>query len=340
MSEGWALEKNKDLIGLNTFGISSIASEYAEFSIVEDLLSSLDSQLPIFILGGGSNLLLSEQLEYRVLRNCIGGIEIVDVSGDETILAVGGGVNWHNLVTWSVDNDLGGLENLALIPGTVGAAPIQNIGAYGVELKDVFHGLQAIELTTGQMSELDSEDCQFGYRTSIFKNQYRGQYCITKVFLKLKSNKAHIPNTSYRALENYLADQKIKSVEISDVFDAVIKIRRSKLPDPKELGNSGSFFKNAVVNRAELESLKSKYSDLVYYSNDNDLYKVPTGWLIEKVGWKGKRIGPVGCYEKQSLVLVNHGGATSTNILDLAHTIIRDVENEFGIKIEPEVNIL
>ena len=334
------IHQDYDLRHLNTFGVSSIASEYAEFASVEDLRRLLDSKLPIFILGGGSNLLLPESLRRRVLRNQIKGIEVIDDGISNVLVKVGGGVVWHELVSWAINEDLGGIENLALIPGTVGAAPIQNIGAYGVELQDVFQELNAFDMSTGECFGLNKADCEFGYRDSIFKNRMKGKSCILDVTIKLTKSGFHDLRTAYSSLEHKLSSEPSTQITIKNIFDAVVSVRQSKLPDPKTIGNSGSFFKNSIVDETAFVRLKKAYNDLVYYSNSDGTYKIPTGWLIEKVGWKGKRLGNAGCYEKQALVLVNLGGATSSEIMTLANTITKDVFEEFGISITPEVNLL
>lgn len=332
--------KDKDLKALNTFGVSSIAKEFVQVNSEAELLEVLDSKLPIYPLGGGSNLLLPEVMNYRVIHNVIDGLDIIDESEETVVLRVGGGMNWHELVTQSVENGWGGIENLALIPGTVGAAPIQNIGAYGVELKDVFVHLEAIEIQTGHKHVFTKADCQFGYRDSIFKNSVRGQFFITYVILKLVKSEYYTTNAEYRSLKDYLVGKELVAPSIQDVFHSVIEIRQSKLPDPQVIGNSGSFFKNAIISIYQLESIQRDYPDVVFYPVDENTVKVPTGWLIERAGWKGRKIGNVGCYEKQALVLVNHGGGTSTEIHDLSNQIIRDVKIKFDIDIVPEVNVL
>lgn len=334
------LIKNKDLIDHNTFGISSIVAEYFEVNSGDVLSEAIDSPLPIFILGGGSNILLPEKLDRRVIHNRIEGIELIDETDDHVVVRIGGGMEWHQFVGWAVDRDLGGVENLALIPGTVGAAPIQNIGAYGIELKETFVKLTAIDMSSGQKLEYGLEECRFGYRDSVFKNRLKGAVFISYVTLRLTKANHHQPDLSYRSLREYLISSGNEEPSIREVFDAVIAIRRSKLPAPDQLGNSGSFFKNAIVPKEKWEELKINYHDLVYFKNIDGTYKIPTGWLIEKCGWKGKRTGNVGCYEKQALVLVNYGGATASEVRDLAQRIQNDVMNEFGIRIEPEVNVI
>jgi UDP-N-acetylmuramate dehydrogenase len=330
---------NFDLQNQNTFGISCIAQEVVFLDEVSDISSALEHD-KVFVLGGGSNILLPSELERRVVLNRLPGIEVVDRSGNDVLIKVGGGETWHDVVLWAVEKGYGGIENLALIPGTAGAAPIQNIGAYGVELKDVFHALNAVELSNGGLHHFSREDCRFGYRMSTFKEEWKGRLLITEVFMKLSADPNYIPDTSYRSLADWMIEQEMNREDISQVCQAVIQVRRSKLPDPKVLGNSGSFFKNSIIDGAKLEELRSRYDDLVYYPGDDDMYKVPTGWLIEKCGWKGKRIGNVGVYEKQALVLVHHGGGRAEDLQLLADEIIKSVDSEFGITITPEVNII
>lgn len=332
--------ENFDLKAYNTFGISSVAAQYAEVDSYDTLVAALDQASNVFILGGGSNLLLPERIEKCVLRNVIPGIEILDEDDDSTTIRVGGGVVWHELVSWAVDNELGGLENLALIPGTVGAAPIQNIGAYGVELTNVLDSVEFVRLSDGKVSVLNRTECEFGYRDSIFKHSLKDTCFITSVVLKLNQPKTHVLNLEYRSLKEALDSKQLDRVGLRDVFETVIEIRQSKLPDPAVLGNSGSFFKNVEVEGEVLEELLLKNDDLVYYDLGGDKYKIPTGWLIEKTGWKGRRVGAVGCYEKQALVLVNHGGGTSSDIKELAAAIQKDVLEKFNLAITPEVNFV
>jgi len=335
------LQKNVSLQPYNTFGIEARAAAFAKVSSVEELRAVLREnrgQRPIFILGGGSNLLLTQDVPLLVIKNDIKGIKIIEESATSTLVAVGGGENWHEFVLWALRQNLGGVENLSLIPGTVGAAPIQNIGAYGVELQDVFVKLEVVELATGTLKTFYKEDCQFGYRNSIFKNEYKGQFCITKVFLEL--TKEHEINTSYGAIQHMLEERGITDPTIQDISDVVISIRQSKLPDPAELGNSGSFFKNPEIERKQLEQLQKKFPSIVHYDLPDGCVKVPAGWLIEQCGWKGKRIGNTGAHKNQALVLVNYGGASGQEIWHLALKIMQSVKDKFGIQLTPEVNVL
>ncbi len=326
---------------LNTFGIDQKAAYFTKINSVSDLRHAInknDGKYPIFILGGGSNMLLTKDLPHLVVQNDIRGIEIIEESEEEVILSAGGGENWHEFVLWCVNRGYGGVENLSLIPGTVGASPIQNIGAYGVELKDVFVKLYAVELSTGDVQMFSHEDCQFAYRDSIFKNKLKEKYCITKVFFRL--SKKPILNLSYGAIQNILEAQQIKQPTIKDISNTVIAIRQSKLPDPAVLGNSGSFFKNPIIPQAKFEALRLTFPNIVSYELPDGQYKIPAGWLIEQCGWKGKRIGNAGAYAKQALVLVNYGGATGAEVWTLAKKIAASVKNKFGIELITEVNVL
>ena len=333
------VKKKYSLSKLNTFGLSVIAENYAEAHDLDELKLILKSGFkPIHILGGGSNVLLTKNVKGLVLKNEIKGIDIIDETYEQAIVAVGGGELWHELVCWAIKNNLGGIENLSLIPGSVGAAPIQNIGAYGVELKDVFEKLEAVELTTGKLKVFDKNDCRFGYRDSVFKNKLKGKYFITKIFLKL-NKKPHQLNTSYGAIKNILIEKNIENPTILDVSNAVINIRKSKLPDPQKIGNAGSFFKNPEIEMAHFIQLKKKFTDIPKYDLPNGKVKVPAGWLIEKAGWKGKRIGDTGVHKKQALVLVNYGNAKGEEIKKLAADIQESVKNRFNILLVKEVNI-
>jgi len=330
--------KKFQLKKLNTFGIAAEAELFVAVCSLEELREALGRNVsPVHILGGGSNVLLRGNLTGLVIKNEIGGIEVVEESPDSALVAVGGGVNWHELVCWAIGQNLGGIENLSLIPGCAGAAPIQNIGAYGVELKDVFHHLEAVGLTTGEVRIFDHEECRFGYRDSVFKNELKGKYCISKIFLRL--SKIHQLNTSYGDIQRVLAERGIESPTIRDVGEAVTHIRQSKIPDPAEIGNAGSFFKNPEIGPAQFQQLKAAFPGMVHYGLPDGMVKIPAGWLIEQAGWKGKRFGDAGCHAKQALVLVNYGTASGAEILDLSKKIQASVEEKFGILLTPEVNI-
>lgn len=292
----------------------------------------------IFVLGGGSNVLFVHDFDGLVLHINILGKEIVEENEDHIWLNVGAGENWHETVLHCVEKGWGGIENLSLIPGTVGAAPIQNIGAYGVEIQEVFESLEAVELETGKKKTFTKEECRFGYRDSIFKNALKGQYIVTDVTLRLSKHPS--VNTSYGAISRELEKRNISEPTIKDLSDVVIAIRNSKLPNPGDVGNAGSFFKNPIVSKQKFEHLKRKYPSIPGYQLNTIETKVPAGWLIEQAGWKGKVVGNTGTYEQQALVIVNHGGATGQEILELSKKIRASVKNRFGIELAPEVNIV
>jgi UDP-N-acetylmuramate dehydrogenase len=336
------IEFDKSLAPFNTFGLDVKAASFGVVSSEEELVQWLKSWQgePPFILGGGSNLLLTKDFERVVLKNEIKGKRISSFDEDnKVLLTVGGGENWHELVLYSLANGLGGIENLSLIPGTVGAAPIQNIGAYGVELCDVFNHLEAVHLQTGEKRLFNKEECQFAYRNSIFKQELKGQYCITAVGLIL-TRCEHQCSISYGAIQQELALRGVNDPTPKDISDVVISIRSRKLPDPSVLGNSGSFFKNPVVSTDVFDQLLAKYPSMPHYMLGNQQVKIPAGWLIEQAGWKGKRIGDAGTYDKQALVLVNHGHATGKGLWFFAQLLIKAVKAKFGIELRPEVNVL
>lgn len=333
------ISSGKSLRELNTFHIDSVCREYAAFEDVDTLRHLLaEARYPPFILGGGSNILLPDQLDRTVLHNCIPGIAAERRPGGEVWLTAGAGVLWHDLVTWAVSRGWGGLENLALIPGMVGAAPIQNIGAYGVELADVFIGLEALERATGHTRWFDPVECAFGYRDSWFKQAGKEQWVILQIRLRLQETPSlHL---DYGDIRRVLTDKGVPAPGIRDVYEAVLEIRRSKLPDPAQLGNAGSFFKNPLIPDLRVPDLRAQWPDIPCYPASGGQVKVAAGWLIEKAGWKGYRRGDCGVHEKQALVLVNYGKATARDIRNLAGEIIADVDNKFGIHLEPEVNLL
>jgi UDP-N-acetylmuramate dehydrogenase len=324
----------------NTFGLSVKANYYSSFTDVTELKSLL-SNLPaknLMILGGGSNVLFTQNFDGVLLRNEIGGVEKIEETEKHVFLKVGAGVVWHDFVLYSIEQNLGGVENLSLIPGSVGASPMQNIGAYGVEIKDVFHELEAYHIETGEVHTFNNESCQFGYRESVFKRALKNQYVILNVTFKLSKNP--VINTSYGAINDELSAMGVEHPTIKDVSDAVIKIRQSKLPNPAEIGNAGSFFKNPVVANTHVDKLKERHPNMPVYPIDENSSKIPAGWLIEQDGWKGKRFDKYGVHAKQALVLVNYGGASGTDILNLSEQIIQSIEKNFGIKLEREVNIV
>ncbi|MBV6442986.1 MAG: UDP-N-acetylmuramate dehydrogenase [Haliscomenobacteraceae bacterium CHB4] len=334
------IQESVPLLPFNTFGLPARAPNFAEIHSLQDLREALRSGIrPVFVLGGGSNVLFTRDPEGLVLKNSIRGIEVVRRFKNRIWVRIGGGEVWHNFVLWAVQNGYGGVENLSLIPGTAGAAPVQNIGAYGVELKDVFVGLQAVDLATGRLRHFSRKDCRFGYRDSFFKKEGKGKYCITSVTLSLTIQKHRI-NVSYGDILKILEAEGINQPGIADVSRAIIQIRSSKLPDPAKTGNCGSFFKNPETDRTVLERIRLTHPNVPSYELPGGRVKIPAGWLIEQCGWKGKRVGNTGCYEKQALVLVNHGGATGEEVKNLAFAIIGSVEQTFGVRLEPEVNIL
>ncbi len=334
------ISRNHSLKELNAFGVEALAAEFAEVNAVSEIGRLLEqSQLEPWILGGGSNLLLLDDISALVLLNSIKGIEVVEETDTYALVRFGGGEVWHEVVTWAVQHDLGGIENLALIPGSVGAAPIQNIGAYGVELKDVFHELEAYEFATGQVVKFDLDACQFGYRDSLFKREAKGKYFISHVTLRL-SKPPHSLHTAYGAIRSQLQLLDRSEFSIQDVCQAVVDIRSAKLPDPAVIGNSGSFFKNPIISQDQFERLHQVYPEIPSYPAGDGHVKVPAGWLIEKAGWKGRKVGNVGCYKNQALVIVNHGGATGREVWEHAVRVQISVNEQFAIELEPEVNII
>ncbi len=323
---------------MNTFGIAAIAEELVVVRTAAALHGITQLNRPqIQVLGSGSNILLTGDLPGLTIKNEIGGIEIFLENEHDVLVKVGGGVVWHDLVLWAVDQGLGGIENLSLIPGTVGAAPIQNIGAYGVELKDVFHFLDAYDLLTGESLHFDNSHCKFGYRDSIFKQELKGRLCIVDVYFKLQKNPTL--NTSYGDIQRTLQEMGVKSPTIRDVSNAVIQIRQSKLPDPAVIGNAGSFFKNPAIEVADFQRFSEKFPEAPHYPQPDGRVKIPAGWLIEQAGWKGQRIGDAGCHARQALVLVNYGEAKGAEILALAKKIQASVQEKFDIALTPEVNV-
>jgi UDP-N-acetylmuramate dehydrogenase len=334
------IEENKSLKSYNTFGIDSKARYFVSVNSKEELRSILisETQKPLFILGGGSNMLLSQDIDALVLHINMKGIRILSKNDQEVIVEAQAGENWHEFVLYCLANDFGGLENLSLIPGNVGTAPIQNIGAYGVELKDVFESCTALEIDTLQEVQFQREDCQFGYRDSFFKNQGKDKFIITAVRFRLTS-KNHKQQTSYGTILDILQEKGVTNPTIKDISQAVIDIRSSKLPDPKLLGNSGSFFKNPILCAEEFQHFRMQFPEAPFYEISPTEFKVPAGWLIENAGFKGKRYGDAGVHVHQALVLVNYGNASGKEIKDLALRIQEKVIELFGIRIEVEVNV-
>jgi len=332
--------ENQSLKLYNTFAISANARYFAEIHSEAELKETLQQNTqPLFLLGGGSNILLTQDFDGLVIKNSILGKEIIESTSEHVLVRIGAGENWHQAVLWTLAHDFGGLENLSLIPGTIGASPIQNIGAYGVELKDTFHKLEAMEIATGDIHTFTKADCQFGYRESIFKKALKDKYVITQVYFQL-TQANHKINISYGAIQDVLNSKNIKNPTIHDVSNAVIAIRSSKLPDPAKIGNAGSFFKNPEIPQAQFDGLKQKFPTIPSFPSEKGGVKVPAGWLIEQCGWKGTRRGDAGCYDKQALVLVNYGNAKGAEIWQLAMDIADSVEEKFGIRLLPEVNVI
>jgi UDP-N-acetylmuramate dehydrogenase len=323
-----------------TFGISAFADEYIAIESVQEAKDffSIPTTKPFYILGGGSNILITKEVNGVIVQNKIKGKSVQLIDDFTAHVTAGAGENWNEFVLYCIENNWGGLENLSLIPGNVGASPMQNIGAYGVEIKDVFVSLNALEIATNKIHSFDNETCKFGYRESIFKNTHKNKFLIIDVTFKL-SRKNHKISANYGAIQSELKNNNIQTPTIKDISNAVIAIRSSKLPDPKLIGNAGSFFKNPVISISLSNSIKTNYPDLVEYPVDEKSTKLAAGWLIEKAGWKGFRQSDAGVHTLQALVLVNYGNATGNEILDLSQKIMDDVFLKFGVLLEREVNI-
>ena len=335
------IQENVSLKPYNTFGIDVPASHFLEVRSVESLREALSRKdLPSpFVLSGGSNILLTAPLNALVLYIDLRGREVLREDGGEVVIRAMAGENWHELVMWTLDRGFGGIENLALIPGKAGTAPIQNIGAYGVELKDVFEACTAMDIKTGTLERFNREQCRFGYRDSFFKREGKGRFIILSLELRLTRNN-HRLSTSYGAIEAELNAKSISDPSPGDIAEAVIDIRRRKLPDPSRLGNSGSFFKNPVIAESLFEKLREQHPDMPGYPQKDARVKVPAGWLIERCGLKGYRTGDAGVHRNQALVLVNYGTARGEDILQLARHIQATVQERFSIALQPEVNII
>jgi UDP-N-acetylmuramate dehydrogenase len=346
------IQENISLKPFNTFGIDARARYFAPFSNIEQLseLTTHNSRLTTFLLGGGSNILFTKNFDGLILKNEIPGIEKINEDESSIYVKAGAGENWHRFVLYCIENNYAGIENLSLIPGCVGAAPMQNIGAYGVELKDVFHELTAFHIKEKSNYTFRLKDCQFSYRDSVFKGKYKNQFVIINVILRL--NKQPVFHTGYGAIEQELERMGVKQLSIRAVSDAVINIRSSKLPDPREVGNAGSFFKNPSVEKKKFEKLKLEYPGIVGYANEDGTMKLAAGWLIEQCGpltkpggqdsvsWKGFRKGDAGVHPKQALVLVNYNNASGNEIYELSEKILETVNQKFGVALEKEVNII
>lgn len=336
------IQENVSLKDLNTFHIDVVADYFVRIESVEELLEAIDfakeKAVPFMILGGGSNVLFSDQYKGVIIKNDIQFYEETDLGNGSVLVKSGAGNNWHQFVLQTLENGWYGLENLSLIPGTVGASPIQNIGAYGVEVKDVFHSLKALNIETRELEIFKKQDCNFDYRYSVFKGPKKGAYIIIDVTFVLSST----PNikTEYGTIQAELNKKEITNPTPKDVSDAVIAIRSSKLPDPNEIGNAGSFFKNPVIKRIDFEKIRSEHPKIVFYDVDETHVKVPAGWLIDQAGWKGKTFGEIGVHRNQALVLVNYGKGKGEEIKALALNIQKDIKEKYQIDISPEVNFI
>ena len=337
------LKENVSLKPYNTFGINVSAKYFANFTSLDELkelLTNSKFQTPdsYLILGGGSNILFTKDFDGFVLKNELKGIGLVKEDDTFHYVKANAGENWHQFVLHCISNNYAGIENLSLIPGNVGASPMQNIGAYGVEIKDVFYELEAYHVNDNAVQKFSLEDCEFGYRESVFKRKYKDQFVILNVTYKLR--KQPLFNTSYGAIEEELKKMDVKELSIKAISQAVINIRSSKLPDPKEIGNAGSFFKNPTIPNEKFHSLQNEFPKIVGYPFGENETKLAAGWLIEQCGWKGFREGDAGCHARQALVLVNYGNAKGEEIYNLSSKIVESVKDKFGVKLEREVNII
>jgi len=336
------IKRNVSLKPFNTFGILAIAEYYTRIEKIADLKTLLTTptyqQASKIILGGGSNVLFTQDFKGLLLHNALKGIEKIKETVEHVWVKAYSGEVWHDLVLYCVEHNWGGIENLSLIPGSVGAAPIQNIGAYGVELKDIFSELEAFDLKTGEIHSFNTNDCEFDYRESIFKKAFKGHYFVLSVTLKL--DKIPQYKLDYGVIRQQLETMKVDVLTIKEVSNAICIIRQKKLPNPKNIGNAGSFFKNPIVSQSFFESLLKQYPTIPHYRIGTQTVKIPAGWLIEKCGWKGKKIGQTGAYKNQALVLVNYGSATGKEIAILANEIQNSVNEKFNIQLNQEVNII
>ncbi len=343
------IQENVSLQPYNTFGVAVQARFFVTVDDESRLLSALEwaqaEDQPLLLLGGGSNMLFTKDWEGLVIKLELRGREIAAEDDDQVAVRFAAGENWHESVLWTVEQGWGGIENLSLIPGQIGTAPIQNIGAYGVEVKDTIVSVEAVSIDDRVKKVFNNKDCQFGYRDSVFKRAEKGKWIITAVTFKLA--KTPVLNLSYGAIQETLRAQNVENPTVADISQAVIAIRQSKLPDPKEIGNGGSFFKNPVVEDSVVDRLRETYPEMPFYEVKKAVsgeqraeYKIPAAWLIDTAGWKGHRAGNVGVHDRQALVLVNHGGGTGAEVWALAQEIQADVESKFGIRLEPEINII
>ncbi len=335
------IQTNFSLKNHNTFGIEASAKQFVAVHDTTELKTILEQNKTEkkFILGGGSNMLLTKDIDALVIHVDLKGKKIIKEDEDFVWVESQAGENWHEFVLWTIDQNFGGLENMSLIPGNVGTTPVQNIGAYGAEIKDTFVSCEAMSIENQEMRSFTKSECHFGYRESVFKNEAKDQYVITSVVFKL-TKRNHKINTSYGDISGELAKNNITNPTLKDVSNAVIAIRQSKLPDPKELGNSGSFFKNPILKKSDFEKIHHQFPEMKYYEVSETEVKVPAGWLIEQAGFKGKRFGDAGIHKNQALVLVNYGNATGQEILEVSKTIQKTIFETFGIHIEAEVNVI
>ncbi len=343
MYHGTHFIPDRSLKAYNSFGLDVRARLFASFNSMDTLQEMLEHYnelpyMPLLILGGGSNILFTRDVDGLVLKNDLKGIELIDEDKDFYYVKAMAGENWHQFVLHCIEKGYAGLENLSLIPGNVGASPMQNIGAYGVEIKDVFHSLEAWHINEKHREIFYLKDCEFGYRESVFKEKYRNRFIITSVTYRLRKEPQF--QTSYGAIEQELEKMKVTELSIKAISDAVIRIRQSKLPDPAIVGNAGSFFKNPTISIGRYQNLQEKFPTIVGYPVNETRVKLAAAWLIEQCGWKGHRKGDAGCHEKQALVLVNYGNATGADIFKLSTEIMQSVFEKFGIHLEREVNIV
>lgn len=335
--------KHYSLLPHNTFGIQADCDRFIDMETEDDVMKLKDmlddKDMPLLIIGRGSNLLLTDDYHATVLHCSIKGKTIVKEDGDSVLLRCGAGEEWDSIVDYCVAHDWQGIENLSLIPGEVGASAVQNIGAYGTEVKEIIHSIEAVEISTGKKHTFTNEQCEYSYRQSKFKNEWKDRFIITHVTYRLEKSTDYIPKVDYGNIKSELERKGISMPTMKDIRDVVISIRKDKLPDPEVEGNAGSFFMNPIVEKATFMNLLEQYPDMPHYNVDSEREKIPAGWMIDQCGWKGKTLGKAGVHDRQALVLVNRGGATGKDILLLCNTIRNDVRQKFGIDIHPEVNI-
>lgn len=335
--------KHYSLLPHNTFGIQANCDRFIDMETEDDVMKLKDmlddKDMPLLIIGRGSNLLLTDDYHATVLHCSIKGKTIVKEDGNSVLLRCGAGEEWDSIVDYCVAHDWQGIENLSLIPGEVGASAVQNIGAYGTEVKEIIHSIEAVEISTGKKHTFSNEQCEYSYRQSKFKNEWKDRFIITHVTYRLEKSTDYIPKVDYGNIKSELERKGISMPTMKDIRDVVISIRKDKLPDPEVEGNAGSFFMNPIVEKATFMNLLEQYPDMPHYNVDSEREKIPAGWMIDQCGWKGKTLGKAGVHDRQALVLVNRGGATGKDILLLCNTIRNDVKQKFGIDIHPEVNI-